>query len=566
MSIKQGDSYLGNPLLKGPNVEMDYTKEQLAEYVKCSKDPVYFLENYMKIVTLDQGPMVFKMYGFQKKIVKAIHTNRFVISKIPRQSGKSTVMLGYILYSILFTPNYKVAVLANKLKTASELLSRLKFAYENLPKWLQQGVIEWNKLSFSLENGSKVVASATSASAVRGDSFNFLLLDEFAHVPENVAQEFFSSVYPTISSGKTSKVVIVSTPKGMNMFYKLWKDAENKRNPYIAIEAKWSDVPGRDNKWREVTKSSLANERLWYQEYECEFLGSDDTLIKPTKISSLVYEPPIYQDDEGLMVYEAPIKNHIYAMCVDTARGQGQDYHAATIVDATQMPYKVVAKFRNNTMPVMVFPNLLEVLGNRYNEAYTLIELNDTGQQVSDILREELEYENVISITVKGKKGQKAGEGFGTGRVQYGVRMSTQIKKTGCLVFKEMIESDKIILNDFDTIAELSTFVSRGSAYEASAGYNDDLISTLVLFGWLTTQSYFKDLVNTDIRQKLFETKLKKLEEDLVPFGFLEMGVDDDRQDEIDLAREETPKEARMRQLRQNASWKDDSVFEGGNW
>jgi len=564
MPRKEGDSYLGNPLLKGPNVQLQYTNEQLAEYVRCSKDPIYFLETHMKIVSLDLGPIAFKMYPFQKKIVKAIHTNRFVISKIPRQSGKSTVMLGYILHSILFTPNYKVAILANKLKTASELLSRLKFAYENLPKWMQQGVIEWNKLSFTLENGSKVVSAATSASAVRGDSFNFLLLDEFAHIPENIAQEFFSSVYPTISSGKTSKVVIVSTPRGMNMFYKLWKDAETKRNDYIPIEARWNEIPGRDAKWKEITKKSLGSERLWYQEYECEFLGSEDTLIRASKITSLSYESPIYQNDEGLVVYKAPIKGHIYAMCVDTSRGQGQDYHAATVVDATQMPYQVVARFRNNTMPVMVFPNLLEVLGNRYNEAYALIELNDTGQQVSDILREELEYENIINITVKGKKGQKAGEGFGTGRVQYGIKMSNQIKKTGCLVIKEMIENDKIILNDFDTIAELSTFIAKGAAYEATTGYNDDLIMTLVMFGWLSTQPYFKDLVNTDIRQKIFEDKLKKLEEDLVPFGFLQMGVDDGMsQDEIELGREETPREARMRHRN---PWGDDPTYDGANW
>ena len=564
MPRKQGNTYLGNPLLKGPNVQVQYTKQQLEEFVRCSKDPVYFLEHYMKIVTIDSGPMLFKMYEFQRQIIREIHSNRFVISKIPRQSGKSTVMLGYILYSILFTPNYKVAILANKLKTAGELLNRLKFAYENLPKWLQQGVIEWNKLSITLENGSKVVSSATSASAVRGDSFNFLLLDEFAFVPPNIAEEFFSSVYPTISSGKTSKVVIVSTPCGMNMFYKLWKDAIAKRNEYIAVEAHWYQVPGRDEKWKESTKKSLSSERQWLQEYECEFLGSEDTLIKPAKISSLVYEKPIFQNEEGLVVYEAPIKDHIYAMCVDTARGQGQDYHALTVVDATTIPYKVVAKFRNNTMPVMVFPNLIEVVGNRYNEAYALIELNDTGQQVSDILREEQEYENLITITVKGKKGQKAGEGFGAGRTQYGIKMSIQTKKTGCLVLKEMIEGDKIVLNDFDIIAELSTYIAKGAAYEASSGYNDDLISTLVMFGWLTTQPYFKDLVNTDIRRKLFEDKLKKLEDDLVPFGFLESGVDDGRsEDEIELSRELTPKQKR---LQENDPFMDEDIIPRGNW
>lgn len=538
MPRKQGEAYLGNPLLKGPNVKIDYSKEEFEDYVRCSNDPEYFMERYMKIVTLDEGPQLIKLYEFQRHIIRAIMQNRFTICKIARQSGKSTVMIGYILHSILFTNNYKCAILANKLKTATELMNRLKFAYESLPKWMQQGVVEWNKLSISLENGSKVVASSTSSSAVRGDSFNFLLLDEFAFVPTNIADDFFSSVYPTISSGKTSKVVIVSTPNGMNSFYKLWKDAKAGRNNYKTVEAFWYDVPGRDKKWAEETKRSLAGERQWIAEYECEFLGSEDTLIKPSKIASLTHEDPINETVEGLAVYEVPRKNHIYTMCVDVARGTGNDYHAFTVIDCTSMPYKVVARFRNNTMPAMVLPNLLAVVGNKYNESYILIETNDIGQQVADILHDELEYENVAVITVKGKKGQKVGEGFGSGRAQYGVKMSNQIKKTGCLVVKEMIEQDKLILNDFDLISELSTYVSKGASYEASQGYNDDLVACLVLFGWLSTQNYFKELVNTEIRQRLFEEKLKRLEEDLIPFGFMESEDDDLSRDAIDLGRE----------------------------
>jgi hypothetical protein len=436
-----------------------------------------------------------------------------------------------------FTPDYKVAVLANKQKTATEILDRIKMAYERLPVWMKQGVVEWNKQSIKFENGSKIIASSTSATAVRGDSFNYIMLDEFAFVPNNIADEFFASVYPTISSGQTSKVVIVSTPKGMNMYYKIWKDALANRNPYKAIEVKWWEVPGRDEKWKEMTKKALGSERLWLAEYECEFLGSEDTLISPNKLSALVYEDPKAVTRDGLILYKEPEKGRIYTITVDTCRAIGLDYHAFVVLDVTKMPYAVVARFRNNTMPVMLLPNVIASVAQKYNNAYILIETNDTGQQVSDILHEELEYENLITTTIKGKKGQRA-TGFGVGRVQYGVRMSNQVKKTGCLILKEMIEADKVILNDFDLISEMSTFISHKSSYAASEGYNDDLVSCMVLFGWLTTQSYFRDLVNVNIRKKLMEEKIKKMEEDLLPFGFLSSEIDSHEQDVIDLGRE----------------------------
>ena len=309
------------------------------------------------------------MWDFQEDIVDKVHNNRFVIAKLPRQTGKSTTMISYLLHYTLFNQSVSVAILANKLATARELLSRLKLAYEYLPKWMQQGIIEWNKGSIELENGSKILASATSSSAVRGGSFNMIFLDEFAYVPENVADEFFSSVYPTISSGKTTKVLMVSTPKGLNMFYRFWSDAEHGRNEYVPIEVHWSAVPGRDEKWKQQTIANTSQEQF-ATEFECDFIGSVHTLISTSKLKSMAYKDPVYDDGEGLLVYEEPKEDHLYVMTVDTARGQGNDYSAFSVFDATQMPYKVVATYRSNNIAPMLYPNIINAVGKKYNTAH----------------------------------------------------------------------------------------------------------------------------------------------------------------------------------------------------
>ena len=280
------EAYLGNPNLKKVNVKQEYTKEQIVEIQKCMKDPIYFIKNYIQIVSLDKGLVPFELYDFQEKLVDTFHNNRFTICKMPRQSGKSTTIISYLLYYSIFNDNKNIAILANKAATARDILSRYQLAYENLPSWLQQGVINWNKGNIELENGSKLVAAATSSSSVRGSSFNIIFLDEFAYVPQQIAESFFSSVYPTISSGKDTKVMIVSTPHGMNMFYKLWVDAEEKRNLYVPIEVHWSEVPGRDERWKEETIKNTS-ETQFRTEFECEFLGSANTLIAPAKIKSM---------------------------------------------------------------------------------------------------------------------------------------------------------------------------------------------------------------------------------------------------------------------------------------
>ena len=523
---KNSKNYLGNPNLKATDVKINWTKEQLEEYAHCARDPIHFIQKYVKIVSLDKGLVPFELYDFQEEMIRTVHSNRFVIAKLPRQSGKSTTVTAYILHYILFNQSVNVAILANKLSTARELLSRLKLAYEYLPKWLQQGVLEWNKGSIQLENGSRVLASATSSSAVRGGSYNMIFLDEFAYVPQNVAEEFFSSVYPTISSGQETKVLIVSTPHGMNMYYKLWTDASNGRNSYVPVDVHWSDVPGRDEKWKQETIANTSEEQF-RTEFECDFVGSVHTLIAPSKLKTLAYVDPVYKNGEGFKVYAKPEEKHSYIITVDVSRGTGQDYSAFSIIDITTAPYKLVATFRNNTMSPMVFPNAIHVAAKQYNNAHVLVEINDMGGQVADILHGELEYENLLSATMRGRKGQVLDGGFGSGTSQFGVRTTEVVKRSGCSILKSLVESDRLVIQDFDVIKELFAFVAKKNSFEAEVGYNDDLVMTLVLFGWLSTQPYFKDLSSLDIRKDIYQDTITKLEEEMTPFGFVDDGIEE---------------------------------------
>jgi hypothetical protein len=515
--------YLGNPNLKKANVPVEFTQEQIEEFSKCSKDPLYFVQNYVKIVSLDEGLVPFKMYDFQKEIVGTIHNNRFTICKLPRQSGKSTTIVSYLLHYALFNPNCNIAILANKSSTARDILGRLQLAYENIPKFLQQGVLNWNKGSIELENGSKIVAAATSSSAIRGGSYNIIFLDEFAFVPATIAEQFFSSVFPTISSGKNTKMVIVSTPHGMNMYYKLWSDAVNKLNDYIPVDVHWSEVPGRDEKWKEETIRNTSKEQF-ASEFECEFLGSIDTLISPAKIKSTPYIRPL-QSQGGLDIFERPDKNKIYVCTVDVARGITKDYSAFVIFDVTQMPYRVVAKYRNNEIKPLVFPNIIEQTCKAYNRAHVLIEVNDLGGQISDAVHFDLEYDNVLMTTQRGRAGQVLGTGFSGRGSQLGVRMTKQIKKIGCSNLKTIIETDKLIVNDFNIIEEMSTFARRHNSWMAEEGCNDDLMTCLIIFGWLSNQTYFKELSNSDVRSKLYEEQSNIIEQDMAPFGFIDDGL-----------------------------------------
>ena len=530
--MNQKDSYRDNPLLKKVGVAHEYTEEQVQEYVKCSKDPVYFCMNYIKIVNVDEGLINFKMWDFQKEMINLFKDNRFVITKCPRQVGKTTTTVGYLLWATIFTDSQNVAVLANKGSLARDILAKYQLAYENLPQWLQQGVVTWNKGNVELENGSKVIAASTSSSAIRGGSFNIVFLDEFAFVPNNIANEFFNSVYPVISSGKSSKIIIVSTPNGMNLFYKLWMDSLEGRNNYKNFEIHWSMVPGRDDAWKEETIRNTS-ERQFAQEFETEFLGSSNTLISGYKLQQLRYMNPIAEHDK-MKIYEHPIKegvndsksDHLYCICVDVSEGKNLDSSAFTIFDISSTPYRQVATYASSSISPILFPTVIVNAARVYNDAYVLVEINN-NPQVADFIHSDLEYENLLKVFTGNKKPQQLSAGFARG-VQMGLKMSPQVKQVGCSNLKTLIEGDKLLINDFDTYSELTTFEQHKTSFAAADGANDDLVMTLVIFAWATTQKYFREIVNHDLRKQIQLENMNQLDEEVLPAPIIEDGLKTD--------------------------------------
>tara|TARA_R110002020_G_scaffold26411_8_gene85359 strand:- start:1109 stop:2737 length:1629 start_codon:yes stop_codon:yes gene_type:complete len=518
------DAYLSNPNLKKIGINIEFTKEQIEEYIKCSKDPIYFVKNYMKIIHVDQGLIPFDLYDYQEKMITNFNDERFVITKMPRQSGKSTAVISFILYYILFNESKNVALLANKAELARELLDRLKKAYENLPLWLQQGITVWNKGSIELENGSKILATSTTGSAARGQSFSLVFLDEFAFVQHNIANDFFKSVYPTISSGQETKMIIVSTPKGMNHFYKMWVEAEEERSNFKTLEVDWWETPGRDIEWKHQQIANTS-EQDFNQEFACEFLGSTNTLVNVNVLRNMTFVNPTFHKN-GFDQYGDILPDHQYVITVDTARGVGLDNSAFLVIDITSVPYRVVAKFKDSLISPILYPELIYNVATNYNEAFVLIEINDIGEQVANILANDLEYENIFITNVKGRAGQVISGGFSSNR-QLGVRTTKKVKRIGCSTLKDLVEDNKIIIEDFDLIEEMSNFITKKDSYEADEGYHDDLVMCLVLFSWLIRQSYFKDLTNSDIRERFLKDKEAMIEADLLPFGFKYDAVDD---------------------------------------
>lgn len=521
-------SYQNNPNLPNEQYRHAFTQHEIVEYKKCMNDPVYFAKTYIKIINVDHGLIPFRMWDFQEDMINTFHDNRFSICKLPRQVGKSTTSVAYILHQILFNEQFVVAILANRAPTARELLGKLKLAFEYLPMFLKQGIKEWNKGSIWLANGSRVLADSTSGSSVRGFAFNLIFLDEFAFVPNNIAEDFFMSTYPTISSGQKSKVVIVSTPNGMNLFYKMWMDAIEGRSDYKFIEIHWSRVPGRDQKWAEQTIRNTS-QRQFDQEFGCEFLGSTNTLISGAKLRTLSWTTPV-ERMEHLDVFELPQPKKTYVICVDVAEGQGLDYSTFNVFDVSQIPYRQVAKYRNNEIAPLLFPTVIYSVAKRFNEAFVLVEINSIGLQVADILHFELAYDNLLKFQIKGKQGTQASGGFGAGRnkIAFGLKTSVQTKNIGCANLKALVENDKLILQDEDTIMELMSFSAHKKSFAAEEGSNDDLAMTLVHFGWLTSQRLFKETVSSDIRQVLQSEQFDLYDRDLVPFGFIDDGLRED--------------------------------------
>lgn len=516
MAIKKkvATYYLNNPNLKAVGVPIEYTETQLNEYIKCSGDPIYFIENYIKVVSLDHGAVLCKLYPYQKRTILAIHNNRKILAKLFRQAGKSTVCAAYIAWYVLFNEHKTAAILANKASIAKEIFSRVQFMLENLPKWLSQGVVEWNKTSLELENGSKCFCAASSPSSIRGRSINLLLCDEFAHLSNNLSEEFISSVFPTISASQESKLIIVSTPKGLNAFRKLWVDAENGLNGFVTCDGHWTEHPERNQKWADEQRSILG-ELKYNQEVLTQFLGSSKSLISGAKLGVIATHPPIF-DKDSLSIYTEPVDGHSYVCVVDTSRGQHLDYSAFVVFDITALPYNVVATYKNNQISPMSYPFLIQRICEKYNSAHTLVEINDIGGQVADTLFYEYEYENMY-FTYKDELNE--GKGYP------GVRTTKKVKSIGCSNLKDLIENDQLIINSHAILTELSVFVQKGTSYAAEdETINDDLTACCFLFAWLTKQPLFADLTDTNIRAIISKKTEEYINENMVPLGFVTDG------------------------------------------
>jgi hypothetical protein len=527
--------YNGNALLKRTNQQIEWTPDLVAEYVKCSQDPIYFTETYMKIINIDKGLVNFTLYDYQKEMINSFADHRFNVVATARQAGKSTVTCAFILWYTIFHPEKTVALLANKGETAREILQRIQLSYQYLPAWLQQGIKEFRAGAIVFENNSRVIAAATSSDAIRGYSINLLFIDEAAFI-ENW-DTFFTSVYPTISSGKESKIILVSTPNGMNHFYAIWQNAIEKRNNYNPIKVSYERVPGRDQKWREETLSSMNfNIEKFEQEYCVEFMGSSGTLIAGWKLKELVHQTPIVVK-EGLSQYWTPIKDHSYVIICDVSRGKGLDYSAFSVIDVSKMPYNQVAVYRSNIITPIDYASVIFRIGRSYNNASILVEINDIGEQVSHSLHYDFEYDNVLFTENAGRAGKRISTGFGTGSgTDKGIRTTKPVKATGCAILKLLIEQNQLIINDFHTIEELSTFSRKGQSYEAEESKHDDMVMPLVLFAWLSDQQYFKEYTDINTLSKLREKTDDDIVNDLSPFGF----VDDGRGDsysEYDISR-----------------------------
>jgi hypothetical protein len=531
--------YRGNKKIKPVGEKVEFTAQQLEDYIKCSTDIMFFARNYMKIVSLDGGEILFDPYLYQEKLIKKCEENRFVICKLPRQAGKTTAITCIMLWHVLFHENWNGAILANKAATARKILKRIKFAYECLPRWLQQGVDQWNEGSINLENGSTLYAAATSASSIRGDSTNLVYLDEFALVDNNIQEDFYTSTYPTITSGKTTKLIITSTPQGLDLFYKLWIDSEQGRNQFERVDIHWNETPGRDEEWR-INTIRNTSERSFQQEYETEFLGSSLTLIAGTVLRKMVPLPEIQvskkeNEDAHLKIYEWPKEKHIYVMLVDSATGIDQDYSAFIIIDVTETPYRIVAIYKCNTISILAFPTVVTRVARRYNNAYALIETNNNlGTQVCEIMHNDFEYDNIIWTKSMGRKGKTVSMGFGEGtKPEMGIFTSIQTKAVGCSNIKTIIEGEQLPIIDYWCISELSRFSQKGKSYEAEDG-NDDLAMCLVLFGWLVAQDYIKELNNIDFRTNMLAGQADMIDNDLVPFGMIVDGSDIDPDEPTD--------------------------------
>lgn len=505
--------YLGNPNVKRDGIDQNFTKDEVTEYARCMQDPAYFARKYIKVISLDKGLVPFDLYPYQEKMFKHFRENRFSIILACRQSGKSISSVGYLLWYACFHPEKTIAILANKGATAREMLARITLMLENLPFFLQPGCKALNKGSVEFSNNSRIIAAATSGTSIRGLSVNLLFLDEFAFVDDDA--RFYTSTYPVVAAGTSTQVIITSTANGLgNVYHKLYEGAVQGTNEFKHLRVDWWDVPGRDDEWKRQTISNTS-QLQFDQEFGNTFVGTGNTLISPDVLLGLISKDPI-KVTSNTRIYKDSEPDHEYMMFVDVAKGRGQDYSTFNIIDVSTRPFEQVAVFQDNNISPLLYPDVIYKYANMYNQAYVIIESNDQGAVVCNGLYYDLEYENVyVESMIKANS--------------IGVTMTRKVKRIGCSNIKDLIEQNKIAIHDAETIIELSTFKARGSSYEASNGNHDDLVMNLVMFAWFTTNQFFNELTDIDVKKMLYSERVRAIEDDIVPVGILDVEKDNSK-------------------------------------
>lgn len=491
--------YRGNVNLLNAGEKLEYTEEQINEIIKCANDYEYFIYNYVYIKT-KKGLEKPEVRPYQKRILSKIHNNNRCLGMAGRQCGKSVSLGMYVAWYICFHSYKTVGVVANKEKVAKLMLATVKNIFTNLPIWMKPGVDTWGTTEIKLDNNSIVVVSACSADALTGYTLNFLIVDEVSKIPKNKANDFFDSVLPTVEADENAKIVCISTPKGINIWYKMWTEAEQGISGYVTVKVEWNEPPGRDEAWREAKIKEKGLE-YFNQEYSCQFLGSSSTLIKGDKLKTLALKKPVKEEYEGkLKIYELPNKDKKYVLLCDVGEGLGKDYSTIQVIDITNEPYKQVAVYRDNTIKPFSYHIIINKIGKYYNECLVVIERNSCGAEVVNNLNYDLEYENIYY------------------QDELGLRTTKKTKSLGCSNLSFLVESDKLLICDYDTINELSKFVFDGKSYKAQDyDDHDDLVMPLVLFSWLIMdKTESENWLEINLQEQINKEKQEELDSFLI--------------------------------------------------
>lgn len=501
---KRQKFYKNNQLIKNGYYEEKFTQEQIQEIIKCKQDIFYFFENYIKITTLDiKEPIkLFKPWDFQKELLNRLLTERFNIVYSSRQSGKTTCCATFALWKVLFNPNFKILIAGDSATTAKKILASIKEIYENLPFFLQKGVLEWNKTEVLLDNKSFIKTVPTTENSGRGGTFNIIILEEFSFVKDSIAEAFQASVLPVICSGDATQVLIITTQNGKNFFYEMWQAAINGESIFKPFRIHWQDVPGRDEEWVK-TQKQLLGEKKFAREFVGEFDETHSSLVDVSKLDFVKKEPIIIDD---VLFYEKHNPTSKYVITVDLGEGLGSDYSTFSVFEILGA-VKQVCTYRNKENNDKFCEVLLKT-AKSYG-AKILFE-NNNDNKIPYIFHNIYKYENLLFTKIENSTTTLCNKDFKSRRV--GLKPTSETRNVSITALKNMLESKEMIISDFDTFKELETFCKNSKGkYEATEDNHDDLVSALMLMAWLYNDEKFKETIEINTNSSVSRLDLSKV-------------------------------------------------------